>query len=285
MLSIFGRLVGLVLYCLYSLFLSFYIFLSFFRSFFLSFLCPSSLHRTLCLAEPQIWLSGLISYYVLPADTAVINCMGIGSLGCALQFFDQVMCFAMFYWLRRCPNKDCFSSMVHPHTLSYQDLVSRALVGQIWAFHVNSFHHVSDGLCQTHIHTPIIPFQTWYPYPHATTSKIVCFASSNQSWQRELKPTQWNMFFWWLEFPHNLCPWIPISIIMPSNIKQCMAIWRVYIAYVRHGTQFDYYKILVTLRHSDPSCWAIPLLINIFENKSKLPERNHWQGTEKTWRQ
>lgn len=157
-----------------------------------------------------------------------------------------------------------FSSMVHPHTLSYQDLVSRALVGQIWAFHVNSFHHVSDGLCQTHIHTPIIPFQTWYPYPHATTSKIVCFASSNQSWQRELKPYTMKYVFLMVGVSTQF---MSLNSHYHHNAKQCMAIWRVYIAYVRHGTQFDYHKHLVTLRHSDPSCWAIPLLINILENK------------------
>ena len=70
--------------CLLSLFfLSFFLHFSFFLSFFLSFLCPSSLHRTLVLGKPQVWVCGLISYYLLPPDVAVICCLGLGSLGCA----------------------------------------------------------------------------------------------------------------------------------------------------------------------------------------------------------
>ena len=54
---------------------------------------------------------------------------------------------------------------------------------------------------------------------------------------------------------------MPLNFHYHHNAKQCTAIWRVYIAYARHGTQFDYHKILVILPYSDPSCWAIPLFI------------------------
>ena len=156
-----------------------------------------------------------------------------------------------------------FSSMVHPHTLSYQDLVSRALVGQIWAFHVNSFHHVSDGLCQTHTHTNhSIPDLVSIPPCHNKQNSL--FRKFQPIVAERAKTYTMKYVFLMVGVSTQF---MSLNSHYHHNAKQCMAIWRVYIAYVRHGTQFDYHKHLVTLRHSDPSCWAIPLLINILENK------------------